>query len=99
MSETQLEIPYVRHSRTSKEAAERIKGFAARQRSIVLEFIMEHGPVSDQEIENGLGMSGNSARPRRIELAESGKIVKHPEDGKSLSGRPVRRWIAINSNR
>lgn len=92
MSQLEIQIPYVRHSQTSKAAAERIKGHAAKQRSIVLGFIMEHGPVSDQEIAEGLEMAGDSVRPRRGELFKSGLIVKHDEDAITKSGRHAARW-------
>ena len=88
----EISIPYAKGSATSKAAAERIKGCAARQRSIVLGFIQAHPGCTDEQISDGLQMAGNSCRPRRLELFRAGLIKILDEEGRTKAGRHATRW-------
>lgn len=53
---------------TSVEAAVRIEPHTMRLRSQVYAYIVTHGGATEREIEQGLGLPGNSTRPRLWEL-------------------------------
>lgn len=87
------QLKFVAKSETSHAAAKEIAPRVPAMRSKVLNMIKAFGPATDQEIAVWSGMSENSVRPRRVELARSGEIV---EDGFGLttSGRRAVRWRA-----
>ena len=91
---TQTDLVFIRGSATSEEAAESIEGSAATLRLRVLTFIKLYGPVTDEEIANGLGMNPSTARPRRIELVNMGRVVETGERKKNKSGRSAVTWRA-----
>jgi hypothetical protein len=62
---------------TSREAAEAKKPTAAQQREAVYRFICDNWPCTLEAIEEGMGLEGNSVRPRRWELEHAGRIVAH----------------------
>jgi len=75
---------------TSKAAAWQKTGVAT-ERSRVLEFIHAHlGGATDDDIQGGLGMNGDTERPRRIELERMGCVRA---DGKRLTRKG--RWAAV----
>lgn len=84
--------PYVK-SETSYRAAEAIKPHVARLQSMVLEFIRNNGPCTDEQIQEGLGLGGSTQRPRRIELLRFGLIEKIDDEGRTRSGRHATRWV------
>jgi len=90
-------VPYVWHSATSAQAATSIDGprLGAMQ-SLVLAYIEEHGPVTDQEIADGLSMCGSSARPRRIELARDG-LIEQAGTKPTRSRRNAAAWVRLAS--
>jgi len=68
-------LPYQRHSRTSILAAGVASGGAETARERVYQVISQHPEgVTDIEIQEILGMSGDTERPRRIELLDAGRI-------------------------
>jgi hypothetical protein len=67
-------LPYQKHSATSKAAAKAFTEKAPGARYRVLDYICDHGPCSDLQIQQGLMMGGNTQRPRRIELESAGHI-------------------------
>ena len=83
-----------RHSVTSKAAAADIAPAAGTLRAQVLAFIAARGAAgaTDEEIATGLGMNPSTARPRRIELAARGLVVKEGTR-KTASGRAADVWI------
>lgn len=87
----QAYVPHQRHSPTSHAAAVAKRPTAAQQREAVFRFIVDHWPCSDDAIQQGLGIPGDSERPRRIELLRAGRIV---QDGEALtaSGRKAATW-------
>ena len=86
-------LPYVRDSVTSELAARSAAPASRIAREKVFAFIAEHGPVCDREIQHGLAMDGSTERPRRIELAAAGRIVK--ADVVMFQGRAQQRWQAV----
>lgn len=79
---------------TSVAAADAIKPDAGRLRRIVYEWLLAHGPATDEEIIAGTGLSPNTARPRRIELVQSGQVLDSGTTKKTASGRQAVAWTA-----
>ena len=81
---------------TSREAAMRIVGEANNQRArILLELYRHDGGLCAFEIEQLLGMSGNTVRPRLVELARHGHVRATDETRLTPSGRPAAIWKAV----
>ena len=89
--------PYAKGSETSQAAAEAIdaNGSAATGRGRILAALVKFGPMTDGEIIERTGMSGDTVRPRRLELAASGLIRKTGEKRKTRAGRPAEVWEAV----
>lgn len=91
-----MNLPPYSEPTTSKDAAKALK---PSRREITLEkvyaFIAAAGPygATDEEIQIGLAMAGNTQRPRRGELLEGGRIA---QSGTRLtqSGRQAKVWVA-----
>ncbi len=71
---------------------------AARDRAAILRYLREIQPEGDTDdgIQHTLGLSGDSERPRRIELRSAGCITG--KDGKTAntrSGRPAVLWFYV----
>ncbi len=86
--------PYQPSSDTSREAAVAIQPHLNKLQSKVLRFLTERGEhgATDEEIQTALEMSPSTQRPRRIELAGKGLIVKSEEKRKTKSGRSAQVW-------
>jgi hypothetical protein len=82
----------------SRFAAELMKPHAARQRERVMEFILAAGDrgLTDEEIQEGLGLSGNSERPRRTRLVELGRVKDSGNLRMTRAGRPATVWMAVD---
>lgn len=87
--------PYQPDSETSREAAEAIIPKVGTLRHQVYTFIESQGTsgATDDEIQLGLGMNGNTVRPRRGELAQKRLIVLSGEKRKTKSGRNAVVWV------
>jgi DNA-binding Lrp family transcriptional regulator len=74
------------------QAADSLDGKAlnALQRK-VLAWLVENGPATDEEMQEGLGMNPSTQRPRRIELARRGLVVTCGTR-KTSSGRNADVW-------
>jgi hypothetical protein len=81
---------------TRAEAAKSIAPLATNQRRRVFEFVTGRGPhgATDPEISSGTGLDGNTVRPRRGELVDSGHVVDSGRTRKTKSGRPAHVWVA-----
>lgn len=90
--------PHV-HTRTSYKAAVRVRSKVEEMRSLILGFIQAKGPVTDQQIQKALGMSGDSERPRRGELKKAGLIEKFDDGGVTRAGNEAQRWVVKGFNR
>ena len=87
-----LNPPAQSHSVTSKAAAKSIKPSAAKLRERVYDAIATSVfPVCDETISILTGLSGNTCRPRRIELERMGRI-QAAGTTKTRSGRQAVTW-------
>lgn len=86
---------HVRHSATSKAAAENIESKAATLRAKVLNFIRRQGAqgATDEEIQRALRMPGNTQRPRRRELEQMSRIADSGITRPTSSGRQAVVWV------
>ena len=87
-------LPFVRHSATSRAAAESVVN-AGTLRALVLEHIAECGEhgATDEEIQFALSLGGNCERPRRRELQKGGRIKDSGRTRPTKSGRQAVVWI------
>lgn len=79
---------------TSKPAADSMRGQAAILRAQVLACIVESGErgMTDEEIQNALGMAGNTERPRRWELERAGLVKDSGIRRVTKAGRKAAVW-------
>jgi hypothetical protein len=78
---------------TSKEAAEAIKPSVSTLRAKVLAYLVVYPNSTDEDMQLGLDMDGNTQRPRRRELELQGKI-RSTGIKKLSSGRNAKTWAA-----
>ena len=95
-----LSLPFARGSQTSRDAAEQAKPNAATQRARVLKLVRESGwsddpGLTDEQIQERLGLSGNTQRPRRMELVTMGLIKDSGRTRKTKSGREAVVWVLV----
>lgn len=84
--------PSVRGSQTSAAAADSLGPETLnRLHRLVLAYIEQHGPATDEEIVAGTGLNPSTARPRRIELARRGMVTQAGEK-RTRSGRKATSW-------
>ena len=84
--------PSVRGSATSAAAADSLGGATLnRLHRLVLQYLRDHGPATDEEIAAGLSMNPSTARPRRIELVRRGMVVE-AGTRKTASKRNASAW-------
>jgi hypothetical protein len=93
-----LELPFQRHSLPSIEAAESMAEKVSNLQAVVLAFIKQYGPCTDESIALGLSLNPSTARPRRIELQKKRLIVEAGE-GMTRSGRKAALWKVASSVR
>ena len=72
---------------TSEEAAARIVPVAGQLRRRVVKAIVDHGPLTCEEIQGITGLSPDTARPRIWELEGCGVLRKLSETRPTKSGR------------
>lgn len=84
--------PSVRGSQTSAAAADSLDATTLnRLHRLVLAWLEQHGPATDEEIVAGTGLNPSTARPRRIELVRRGMVTQAGEK-KTRSGRNASVW-------
>ena len=90
-----LEAPHSNDT-TSLEAAARITVHLQRLEVIVLEYLMRRGEygATDQEVEVGTGLGGNTVRPRRRSLLLKNLIADSGKVRLTDSGRRAIVWTA-----
>ena len=91
--------PPARHNApagTSGVAADRIAGYAAKQRADVLAVIVKAGAfgATDADIEAATGIRAQSVSPRRGELRALGLVVDSGRRRPTPRGRPAAVWVA-----
>ena len=81
---------------TRRSAHEAIKPCAKTMRAQVLAAIVAAGVdgLTDDEIQQQLGLQGSSERPRRIELQQAEMITQSGEVRPTASGRKAVCWVA-----
>lgn len=82
----------------SRAAADGIAPVAGSLRARVLALIVARGAMTEQEVEQALGLPGNTVRPRLWELERDGAIQK-ADKGTTASGRACWRYVAIEGSR
>ena len=93
MNAQQLALPpFQKHSRTSRAAAVSIMPVVGTQEHTVLCYVAITGGCTDEEGQEGLRMSGNSYRARRIKLTEKGIVEDSGATRPTASGRQAVVW-------
>lgn len=89
--------PYVRSSRTSREAARRIRPHSGRLERLVIEQLLAAGAdgLTDPQLQERLHLSGDSQRPTRISLVAAGRVVDSGVRRPSPRGHPCIVWVAM----
>ena len=95
MTKQILTAPYQKHSETSKAAADEIKPSAGTQRHTLYGWLYEHGPATDEQMQDGIPMTANAQRPRRVELVRMGLVRDSGEKRKTRSGRSAVVWEVV----
>lgn len=87
--------PYHHASKTSREAAERIRPSTSVARQKVYEAIFASGErgLTDAEMYQATGLASDTARPRRCELVRGGYVRDSGRERPSPSGRAMIVWI------
>jgi Mn-dependent DtxR family transcriptional regulator len=100
-SGAQLAIDFspVSHARrcdpdTSKEAASRVREFAAGQCAAILAVLREKGPLGAEQIAAYLSIEPYSTRKRLADLEHAGRAKPLPMQRVTASGRHERIWRA-----
>lgn len=91
---TQLDLPYVAGSSTSKSAAKSMECAAPTLKARVLSYITRQGTLgaTDEEMQSGIPMAANTQRPRRRELELEGRIENTGKTRSTASGRQAVVW-------
>lgn len=88
--------PSQRHSATSVQAASEIHTRTAELREKVYDYLKAHGPATDEQVQEALGMNPNTQRPRRIELVDLRRVRDSQRTAKTRSGRDAVLWRIVN---
>ena len=88
--------PPAQNTPTSRDAAKRMRPNAGTLRAMVRNYIVLQGShgATDLEIQKALGLSGDTERPRRIELWNAGFILDSGESRMTDSGLAAIVWRA-----
>jgi len=80
---------------TSRAAADAVKPAIGKLRRLVLHFIAKQGlaGATDHEVSAGLGLLSDTARARRVELRDAGRIVDSGQRRATPSGRRAIVWV------
>lgn len=92
------EAPAQRHSETSLAAARLIESkrdTLLKRVYLTLLALLPDG-ATDEEAQDGLGMTGNTYRPRRIELWHNGLVVDSGRTRKTRAKREAVVWKAVH---
>lgn len=92
--ETQFQIPFIRHSDTSRAASESIAPHVPKLEQRVLDYIRRSYGCTDEHGALGTGLRENTYRPRRIWLTDHGYVRDSGRKVKGTSGRQAKVWEA-----
>lgn len=81
---------------TSVAAAERVKPKSGTQRWRVLRVVVDAGEegVTDEEVQDRIGLPLNTVRPRRLELVEGGYVIDSGDTRPTAGGSQAIVWLA-----
>lgn len=79
---------------TSHEAASRVREFAAGHCALILQALIDHGPMTAEQIGVVVGMDAYQARKRLPELERAGLAKPTGDTAPTASGRKQRIWRA-----
>lgn len=82
-------------SETSKEAAQSIKPRMGRLQRLVLNALLQRGPMTPDECAAALGIDLLSIRPRFVELSRRSLIAPTGERRANKSGLKAQVWCAL----
>ena len=87
--------PSVASSRTSRAASRRIQGDAGNLSGRVLAALHAADPLglTDAELQDRLGLCGDTERPRRCKLVAEGVVVNSGATRPTPSGRSATVWV------
>ena len=77
-----------------REAHRAIQPAAGTLRQRVLEVVAASRGLTAEEIESATGLTGNTVRPRLVELREAGLVAPSGEARTTRSGRRATVWVA-----
>ncbi len=86
--------PHVAGSDTSRDAARAIRPALGDLQARVLECLRTRGGLTDEQIQDALGMAPSTQRPRRVELERAGYARDSGERRSTRSGRRAVVWVA-----
>ena len=89
-------LPAQMHSAPSIAAAEAALPTVGTQRWHVLELLRAFPSfgMTDEEMQNAMGMNPSTQRPRRVELVNAGLVRDSGERRRTASGRQATVWVA-----
>lgn len=85
---------FVRGSATSKAAADAIRPERQKKLAQVYDWLRLNGPATDEEMQDGIPMSPNTQRPRRVELVALGRVYATTDRRQTRAGREATVWAA-----
>lgn len=87
--------PAQNHSATSRAAAKQARLAAPRRRERLLGYLRRRGNAgaTDAEMQEALGISGDSQRPTRVDLVKRGVVMDSGRTRQTPSGRAATVWI------
>lgn len=96
----QLELftaPAIESSPTSRAAATASLKTARTLERRIFDFVERRGTwgATDSEIQQGLQIEGNSERPRRVRLVETGRLRDSGKTRSTPAGRPAVVWVGL----
>lgn len=80
---------------TSHEAAARVREFAAGHCALILQALLDHGPMTPEQIGTRVGMDAYAVRKRLPELERAGLAKPTGETAPTTSGRSQRIWRSL----
>jgi hypothetical protein len=89
-----LSVPARRSDPDTSHAAAAAIPTDSRAHREILRVLENASPVTDEQLADQLAdLSPSRVRTARNDLVRAGKIVRHPEDGRTRSGRKAARWM------
>jgi predicted ArsR family transcriptional regulator len=86
--------PFVATSDTSYAAAKAKAATAPAQREQVYATLYAHGALTAEQLADHLGLSGDSIRPRLVELRREERVVDTGQRRRTRAGRFAVVWAA-----